>query len=110
MNLPSRPATSAEIFAGKERMRGFPLVERVKRIDEPVGDELDVAAGANVFEAMEFAFLTETSVDAGGDVREKTVVVAVGDYPLKEDAPGLFTGTRETQALERNRHKRNVAL
>ena len=101
---------STEIFASKERMRGIPLVEHMEGIDEPVGDELDVAAGTNVFEAVKFAFLTETAIDAGGNVREKTVVVAVRDYPLKKDAPGLLTRAGETQALERNRHKRNIAL
>ncbi len=112
------PEDSLEVQAAVE-VRGLgnvpgarlvPVVERSKRSEEPVGDELHVPARGHVGDSQEPARLVDPALDLAGDVGPERPFVLPADPPTQDQTPLLALLRRETEALEGNGHPDDVAL
>src|SRR5438067_5912120 len=95
----------AMVFIGSERRRAVRRVIQKMRVPERgVWDQLNIAAGRNLFEPVGVTKLCAEPVHLLGDIRPERRLIIRGDETAQADPPGLHVFRPEAQTLERNGH------
>ncbi len=103
MSSPARTSVSAA-------PAGQRAIEEVRVAERPIRNDLEIAAGRDLFEPRHGAELRREAIDFLRDERPERRLVIVRDETAEPEAPRLHAGRRESQAAERNREHREKAL
>ena len=86
------------------------VVQEVRAGEGRVGNELQIAAGRNIFQPAQVAELLVEAIHLLRHVRPEGVLIVDGDQPEQRETPGLSGGAREAQAAERDGHHGRISL
>src|SRR4030095_7002067 len=100
--------TAPKVGIGFELRDG--LIEKSSTSEEAVGDDLNIATGRDLLQAVQFSQLLRESGEVASDVWKPGALIVSRYVAQESDTPGLNVGVVKTQALEGNRHPYHVAI
>src|SRR5437870_989121 len=89
-------------------MVGIATVDVAKAAEQPVRNELHIAAGGDVLQAPRGGSLIKAALDTVRDPRPEQIFVRAGNGAVENETPFLLVRIGEAQALEWNRYQHQV--